>query len=110
MLHNLPEELNAKLSQSLFPNDPGLGLLEEIEGTGRLLGIEPTFWNLVQADIPWQLTEGARSSLLDSDLVLNPVLKKADEQILGQHTRYSEAVLVRDLFQCFHREDGRFIT
>lgn len=69
-------------------------------------GVKANFWQRVTSDIPWQLGEGTRSSLLDTDLLTNPVAVNIEEQLLSRHARYQNAVLVRDLFQCYHRADG----
>ena len=71
-------------------------------------GVKANFWQRVISDIPWQLGEGTRSSLLDTDLLTNPVAVNIEEQLLSRHARYQNAVLVRDLLQCYHRADGTF--
>lgn len=65
-----------------------------------------SFWHLTLTDIPWQLGEGTRTSLLDTDLGVNPASTIAHEQFLSHHPSYEDIVLVRSLFQCYHR-DGK---
>lgn len=81
-----------------------LGLAHEINRTARYMGVGDTFWHLVLTDIPWQLGEGTRSNLLDTDLGVNPVSTIIHNQFLSRHPRYENAVLVRALFQCFYRD------
>lgn len=71
---------------------------------GNILQVESDFWNLAVTDIPWQLGEGVKSSLLDTDLFSNPVAGNVEKQLLSRHPRYKHAVLVRDLFQCIHKQ------
>ena len=98
------------LSGDLDFLNPGSGsvndLIHEIRYKGAQFGVKASFWDLATTDIPWQLGEGTRSSLLDTDLFTNPVAIDIEEQLLSRHPRYQNAVLVRDLFQCFHRADG----
>ena len=105
LLQEYPE-----LIDNIYNNDLGRSLSSKVADTKNRLEVELNFSKLVLTDIPWQLTEGAKSSLLDSDCFTNPVLEKVEEQILWRHARYKDAVLVRDLFQSFHRDDGMFIS
>ena len=77
-----------------------------INQTAKQFKIGKDFWQLATTDIPWQLGEGTRFSLLDTDLGTNAVSLTAEEQILSRHPRYANSVLVRALFQCYHRADG----
>ena len=66
-------------------------------------GRSSEFWNIVRSDLPWQLAESIRP---DMDEPYLPRTIEFESQTLSQHRVYSEAVLVRDSFQCFHRADG----
>ena len=81
-------------------------LIQDIKNGVLHFGVKANFWHLATTDIPWQLQEGTRTSLLDTDLLTNPVAANIEEQLLSRHGRYENAVLVRDLFQCYHRADG----
>ncbi len=80
---------------------------EDIYRTAKQFNIGTDFWQLGTTDIPWQLGEGTRSSLLDTDLGTNAVSSTIEEQLLSRHPRYANSVLVRALFQCYHRPDGK---
>ena len=91
-----------------FDTDAGAGLLHNglsldfyfrENRPGRSRG----FRHLVRSDLPWQLTEGIRSDLDQVDMYQIP---EFENQMLSQHREYSGGFLVRDLFQCFHRNDG----
>ena len=72
----------------------------------KYFGNKSAFRGLVRSDSPWQLTEGIRSELDDPNMLHIP---EFENQILAQHGVYSKAVLVRDLFQCFRRNDGMIL-
>lgn len=90
-----------------FDTDTGPGLLHNglsldfyfRANTRRSRG----FWHLARSDLPWQLTEGIHSDL---DQVHMYQIPEFENQMLSQHREYSGGVLVRDLLQCFHRNDG----
>ncbi|KAL8670641.1 MAG: hypothetical protein Q9168_004835 [Polycauliona sp. 1 TL-2023] len=69
----------------------------------KMYDIGTSFWHLCLTDIPWQLGEGTRTSLLDADLGINPASTTVQDQFLSRHPSYENAVLVRSLFQCYHR-------
>ena len=100
------ENLTNNLTRSLSSTDLGDDLLDGLIQLGWYLDDKPTFWNLAKTEITWQLSEGVKSSLLDTDVFTNPVAEKVEDQMLGRHPRYEGTVLVRDYFRCFHREDG----
>ena len=80
---------------------------KNIERTAAQYRIGTDFWQLGTTDIPWQLGEGTRFGLLDTDLGTNAVATTVEEQFLSRHPRYADATLVRALFQCYHRTDGK---
>ena len=80
---------------------------EDIMITAKQFNIGTDFWQLGTTDIPWQLGEGTRFGLLDTDLGTNAVSLTIEEQLLSRHPRYKNAVLVRALFQCYQRADGK---
>ena len=80
---------------------------EEIDWTAKQFNIGKDFWQLATSDIPWQLGEGTRTSLLDTDLGTNTISLTVEEQLLSRHPRYAHSVLVRALFQCYHRTNGK---
>ncbi|KAL8917002.1 MAG: hypothetical protein Q9208_008220 [Pyrenodesmia sp. 3 TL-2023] len=70
----------------------------------NLRGSILNFWDVVRSDLPSQLIESTDDNF---DTAHVPNLSVFDDQILSQHhAAYSNAVLVRDSFQIFHRSDG----
>lgn len=82
------------------------GMQQELQTTAINHDVGTTFWHLTLTDIPWQLGEGTRTSLLDTDLGINPASTTVQDQFLSRHPSYEDAVLVRSLFQCYHRDGG----
>lgn len=101
------EDLTRDLDAHNLPRDMGSGMEANVRSTAKRLDIGDDFWQLGATDVPWQLGEGLRSSLLDVDLGTNPVLSTVEEQRLSRHPRYQNAALVRSLFQTYQRSDGR---
>lgn len=101
--HDLTKVLGEE--NKLYPWDSSIN--EDIERTATQFNIGTDFWQLGMTDIPWQLGEGTRTSLLDTDLGTNAVSVSIEEQLLSRHPRYANSVLVRALFQCYHRVDGK---
>lgn len=85
------------------------GMRQEMDSTAMNFDVGTTFWHLTLTDIPWQLGEGTRTSLLDTDLGVNPASTTIRDQFLSRHPSYENAVLVRSLFQCYHRDGERVL-
>ena len=90
-----------------FPWDSDMH--EDIKRTAKQYDIGTDFWQLGTTDVPWQLGEGTRFSLLDTDLGTNAVSLNIEEQQLSRHPRFENAILVRALLQCYHRADGKHL-
>ena len=56
------------------------------------------FWKIVHSDLSWQLDDPVRSGLFSM---------KVPKQSLPSYPPYSNALVVRDPFRCFTREDGK---
>lgn len=75
----------------------------KMKSMAKMYDLGTSFWHLCLTDIPWQLGEGTRTSLLDADLGINPASTIVQDQFLSRHPSYENAVLVRSLFQCYQR-------
>lgn len=65
------------------------------------------YWNMVDSDMPWQLSEGLCMGGLGGPAAgLKPVVRHIDKQAISSHPFYRKSQLVRDPFRCFHRNDG----
>ncbi|KAL9628878.1 MAG: hypothetical protein Q9204_005599 [Flavoplaca sp. TL-2023a] len=83
------------------PSQPNMN--RTMESMAEMYDLGTSFWHLCLTDIPWQLGEGTRTSLLDADLGINPASTIVQNQFLSRHPSYENAVLVRSLFQCYQR-------
>lgn len=64
------------------------------------------YWDNVQSDLPWLLDGGIRSDFFKIELAKGSLAPEIGQQLLSRHPIYSNAVLVRDYFRCFPRDDG----
>ena len=110
LLLNKMEELNEDLNQSTWKADRNSSLHSDIDWRAGHLAMEPTFWNLVDADMPWQLSEGIAMGSQGPRDGLTPVGRHVDKQTISSHPFYGNAQLVRNPFRTFHRRDGFLLT
>ena len=103
---NLLEDLN----ESTWKADRNASLHTDVEWRADHLGMDADFWSLVDADIPWQLSEGiAMGPMGPKDGILS-IPRNVDKQTLSSHPFYENAQLVRNPFRTFHRSDGFLLT
>ena len=57
LLHDL-KELEEDLNESTWKADHNASLHTDVDWRAGHIGIDANFWNLVDADMPWQLSEG----------------------------------------------------
>ncbi|KAL8994979.1 MAG: hypothetical protein Q9169_005198 [Polycauliona sp. 2 TL-2023] len=72
----------------------------------KMYNVGTSFWHLCLTDIPWQLGEGTRTSLLDVDLGINPASTTVQDQFLSRHPSYESAVLRSRQTNKFQRNDS----
>ena len=109
LLHDL-KELQQDLDASTWKADQNASLHHDIDWRADHLATEPTFWNLVCSDMPWQFSEGLAMGSFGPKDGLKPVARHVDKQALSLHPFYKNAQLVRDPFRVFHRGDGFLLT
>lgn len=97
-------------SEALDPltweGDQNARLHSDIDWRSDHLGVKPTYWNLVDSDMPWQLTEGLAMGSQGPVEGLKPIGRHIDKQALSSHPFYRNSQLVRNPFRCFHRSNG----
>ena len=109
MLHGR-KELDDDLNESTWKNDHNASLHHDIDWRADHLAMEPHFWNLVDSDMPWQLSEGLAMGSQGPKDGLKPIARHVDKQTLSTHPFYKDAQLVRNPFRTFHRGDGFLLT
>lgn len=100
---NLARELDQNAVESIGNKN----LQTDIYWRSKHLGVSPSFWNLSQSDMAWQLSEGFGVAWHGAMSALKPLDHKANEQILSRHPFYNPSQIVRDVFRLFHRADGK---
>lgn len=110
LLLNKKKEMHEDLNESTWKADRNASLHSDIDWRADHLAMEPTFWNLVDSDMPWQLTEGLAMGAQGPRDGLQPIARHVDKQVLSSHPFYKDAQLVRNPFRTFHRSDGFLLT
>ena len=109
LLHD-KSELQDDLNESTWRADRNASLHSDVDWRSDHLAMEPSFWNLVNSDMPWQLSEGLAMGAMGPRDGLQPIVRHVDKQILSLHPFYSDAQLVRSPFRTFHRSDGFLLS
>lgn len=102
--------LHEDLNESTWKSDQNASLHSDIDWRANHLAMDPTFWNLVDSDMPWQLSEGLAMGSLGPRDGLRPVSRHVDKQTISSYPFYKDAQLVRNPFRTFHRGDGFLLT
>lgn len=109
LLHD-KSELQDDLNKSTWRADRNASLQTDVNWRGDHLAVEPSFWNLIDSDMPWQLSEGLAMGAMGPRDGLRPILRHVDKQIFSSHPFYNNAQLVRSPFRTFHRADGFLLS
>ncbi|KAL8887912.1 MAG: hypothetical protein Q9192_006256 [Flavoplaca navasiana] len=103
-------ELEEELDESSFKSDESSSLQSDISWRASHLAMPANFWNLVNSDMPWQLTEGLAMGIRGVTEGLQPISRQIGQQTLCTHPFYKDCHMVRNVFRCFHRSDGILLT
>ena len=103
-------DLHKELDESTWKSDRNASLHHDINWRANHTATEPTFWNLVSTDLPWQVSEGLSMGCLVHKDGLQPLSRFVDRQALAKHNFYKDAQVVRNPFRTFHRGDGFLLT
>lgn len=104
------KELLEDLNESTWKADQNASLRSDIDWRADHLAMDPHFWNLVDSDMPWQLSEGLAMGSQGPRDGLRPIGRHIEKQALSYHPFYREAQLVRNPFRTFHRSDGFLLS
>ena len=100
------QELTQELDQITFEGDNNEKLRPDIEWRAEHVGTEISYWESVESDIPWQLTEGGALHMKGPSKGARITKRESNRQSLASHAFFKNAQLVRDPFRAFHRSDG----
>ena len=104
------DDLQDSLNESIWKDERNASLHHDVEWRADHLGTEVNYWNMVDSDMPWQLSEGLCMGSMGPTVGLRPVVRHIDRQAISQHPFYKKSQLVRNPFRCFHRSDGFLLT
>lgn len=105
MLQDVPG-IGDALDKLNFEGDTNDTLQSILAHRASHLGAKVGFWNSAYGDLPRQLVEDANVGFSYLDTNGEHHVPSLDPQMFSRHPVYRDAVLVRNLFRCFHRGDG----
>lgn len=105
MLQDVPG-IGDVLDKLNFEGDTNDTLQNILAHRASHLGAKVGFWNSAYGDLPRQLIEDANVGFSYIDTNGEQHVPSLDPQMFSRHPVYRDAVLVRNLFRCFHRGDG----
>jgi hypothetical protein len=104
------KEFNRVLDRGVFAGDNNENLKKDMTWRAQYVGKGLEFWDLAEADLPWQIAEGSHLNMNGpSEGIRTKQLKKAP-QSLTRHTLFKDAYIARNPFRCFHRNDGMSLS
>lgn len=104
------KEFQKPLNDCAWDGDQNANLHSDIDWRADHLGMDATYWNLVDSDMPWQLTEGIAMGSQGPVEGLRSIGRHIDKQALSSHPFFEKSQLVRNPFRCFHRSDGTYAS
>ena len=97
--------LHRSLNESPFTGDKNPSFQKDIQWRSEHHGAQINYWNLVQSDIPSQLSEGF-ALRDDGPLVPGLGIKPTLDPSAIERAHFKGAQLMRSIFRAFHRRDG----
>lgn len=107
-LHILKTERNISdvLDRGVFAGDNNEKLKKDVTWRAQYVGQSVKFWELVKADLPWQIADGSHLNMNGPSVGLRATKLERAAQSLTQHAFFKDACIARSPFRCFHRNDG----
>ena len=99
-----------ELDHDTFQSDKNAKLRSDIEWRADHVGTAISYWESVESDMPWQLSEGSALYMSGPFKGIRATKRDIDHQALARHPFFEECQLVRDPFRAFHRSDGQFFS
>lgn len=102
--------LSKILDDTFFMNVKNDKLRDDMQWRCGHVNTEMTFWNIVQSELPHQLSESIITGVVHwPHDGLKPVDQTLTEQMFSRHPFYKQARarLVKTMFRTFHRDDGQ---
>jgi hypothetical protein len=101
------DKFAAKFNDEVFLGDNNENLRKDVEWRAEYVGKTVKFWELAEADLPWQLSDGSQFNMNGPSEGIRTTKLEQVSQSLTRHPQYKEAYLARNPLRCFHRDDGK---
>lgn len=109
ILKSVPHISN-KLDAQVFDGDNNENLVKDVEWRAQYVGKDVSFWDLAEADLPWQLSEGSQFNMNGPSEGIRTTKLEQVTQSICRHPQFEHAYIARNPLRCFHRDDGRSNT
>lgn len=100
------DKFKTRLDDGIFVGDGNDNLRKDVEWRAEYVGKTVNFWDLAEADLPWQLSDGSQFSMNGPSEGIRTTRLEQVAQSLTRHPQYKDAYLARNPLRCFHRDDG----
>lgn len=102
------KDINEVLSRGVFVGDNNENLKKDVTWRAQYVGKPLSFWELAEADLPWQVSEGSHLNMNGpSEGIRGTKLERADHTLM-RHAFFKDSYIARNAFRCFHRDDGGY--
>lgn len=100
------KEFSSVLDRGVFAGDKNENLKKDVTWRAQYVGKGLEFWDLAEADLPWQISEGSHLNMNGPAEGIRTTKLKKTPQSLTRHALFKDAYIARNPFRCFHRNDG----
>jgi hypothetical protein len=104
---HLDDKAQTILDRDLFANSWARELQMDLTERAQYLERDLSFCEMVDSDIPWLISEGSHMGMSGPLTSGRNFELEMREQALSSHPNFKDALVARNSFRCFHREDGK---
>jgi len=100
------QRISSVLDRGIFAGDNNENLKKDVTWRAQYVGKPLEFWELAEADLPWQISEGSHLNMNGPSEGIRTTKLERAAHTLTRHAFYKDAYIARNPFRCFHRDDG----
>jgi len=100
------QRISSVLDRGIFAGDNNENLKKDVTWRAQYVGKPLEFWELAEADLPWQISEGSHLNMNGPSEGIRTTKLERAAHTLTRHAFYKDAYITRNPFRCFHRDDG----
>lgn len=104
------KDFNNVLNRGMFAGDNNENLKKDMTWRAQYVGKGLEFWDLAEADLPWQISEGSYLNMNGPSEGIRTTKLEKSAQSITRHTFFKDAYIARNPFRCFHRNDGMALS